>query len=96
MINIHDNVLFLGFSYKPNCQDIRNTKVAFIVKELSEKGYSIDCYDPLVNADDVYNEYGIKLITSFPMNFIMLSLLLWLTMTALSLLFVITEKKILK
>ncbi len=66
MINIYDNVLFLGFSYKPNCQDIRNTKVAFIVKELSEKGYSIDCYDPLVNADDVFNEYGIKLINELP------------------------------
>lgn len=66
MINPHDNVLFLGFSYKPNCQDIRNTKVAFIAKKLIEKGYSIDCYDPLVNAADVFNEYGIKLIKKLP------------------------------
>ena len=66
MINPHDNVLFLGFSYKPNCQDIRNTKVAFIAKNLIEKGYSIDCYDPLVNAAEVFNEYGIKLIKKLP------------------------------
>ncbi|MBV3402408.1 hypothetical protein KSW85_11440 [Prevotella copri] len=39
----------IGFAYKKNSADIRNTKVANIVKELKIHGYKVDVYDPLVN-----------------------------------------------
>ncbi len=56
-------VLILGFSFKPNSDDIRNTKVADLYKNLVEAGYKVTIYDPLVNAEEVKAEYGIHLAT---------------------------------
>lgn len=55
-------VLLLGFSYKPNTNDIRNTKVANVVKWLQNKCH-VDCFDPLVDIKNAYNFYGITLTT---------------------------------
>ena len=52
-------LLILGFSFKPDSDDIRNTKVANLYTELRSMGYAIKIYDPLVNADKVEKEYGI-------------------------------------
>ncbi len=54
-------ILILGFSFKENCTDIRNTKVYDIVKTLGEYDLSIDIYDPWVNLEDVKREYGIDM-----------------------------------
>lgn len=56
------NILLLGFSYKPNTNDIRNTKVADVVKRLQGK-CNLDCYDPLVDSKLVFSSYGISLCT---------------------------------
>lgn len=56
------NILLLGFSYKPNTNDIRNTKVADVVKNLQGK-CNIDCYDPLVDTQIVRSSYGFSLCT---------------------------------
>lgn len=56
------NILLLGFSYKPNTNDIRNTKVADVVKMLQGK-CNLDCYDPLVDPNLVFSSYGISLCT---------------------------------
>ncbi|TDS65026.1 nucleotide sugar dehydrogenase [Myroides indicus] len=56
-------VLLLGFSFKENCPDTRNTKVAKIYKELSSYGIEVDVYDPWVNPVEVKEEYGIEIIT---------------------------------
>lgn len=53
-------VLILGFSFKENCTDIRNTKVYDIVKTLGEYDLSIDIYDPWVDLEEVEREYGIR------------------------------------
>lgn len=45
----NEKKLIIGFAYKKNSADIRNTKVANIVKELKIHGYKVDVYDPLVN-----------------------------------------------
>lgn len=58
-------ILLLGFAYKTNSCDIRNTKVSVVLNELKSKGFYADCFDPLVNIDEVYKEYGLSLLSSF-------------------------------
>ena len=42
------DVLILGFTFKENCDDIRNSKVLDIETKLTDYGYNIDIYDPLL------------------------------------------------
>jgi UDP-N-acetyl-D-galactosamine dehydrogenase len=58
------NVLILGFSYKPNTSDIRNTKISDLLISLKQRFGFVDCYDPLVDYIMVEKEYSIKLIDS--------------------------------
>ncbi|MBE9600331.1 nucleotide sugar dehydrogenase [Pedobacter sp. MC2016-24] len=53
--------LILGFAFKENCPDIRNTRVIDIYAELQQYGMDVHVYDPWANADEVEQEYGIKL-----------------------------------
>lgn len=55
-------VLILGFTFKENCPDTRNTKVIDIVKELHAFQIHVDIYDPVANAHEVQEEYGLTLI----------------------------------
>ncbi|MDA9347791.1 nucleotide sugar dehydrogenase [Porticoccaceae bacterium] len=57
------SVLLMGFSFKENCSDIRNTKVYDLYIGLKEFGLTVDIYDPLVAADQIRKEYGIRVIT---------------------------------
>jgi UDP-N-acetyl-D-galactosamine dehydrogenase len=52
-------VLIMGFAFKENCPDLRNTKVVDIVTELREYGVEVDVYDPWVSKEDARHEYGI-------------------------------------
>ena len=54
-------VLVMGFTYKENVSDIRNTRVADIVHELASYNVSVDVIDTKADADEVMEEYGIKL-----------------------------------
>jgi UDP-N-acetyl-D-galactosamine dehydrogenase len=56
------NILIMGFSFKENCPDVRNTRVITVIEDLSDRGCSIDVFDPCVNRLEVYKEYGINLI----------------------------------
>ena len=56
-------VLILGITFKENCPDVRNTKVADIYHELTDFGIAVDVYDPWAFADEVKEEYGIQLIS---------------------------------
>jgi UDP-N-acetyl-D-galactosamine dehydrogenase len=55
-------VLVLGLTFKENCPDVRNTKVADVVKELESFGCNVDVHDPWANPADAEHEYGITLI----------------------------------
>lgn len=55
-------VLILGFAFKENCPDIRNTRVIDIYKELKSFSVEVDVYDPWANAQQVKTEYGFDLI----------------------------------
>jgi UDP-N-acetyl-D-glucosamine/UDP-N-acetyl-D-galactosamine dehydrogenase len=54
-------VLLLGFTFKENCPDIRNTRVLDIYNELRSHGALVSIYDPWANPDAVYNAYQITL-----------------------------------
>lgn len=52
-------ILLLGFTFKENCPDIRNTKVSDIYRSLRVYTPFIRIYDPWVKADDAAREYGL-------------------------------------
>ena len=54
-------VLVLGLTFKENCPDIRNSKVADIVRELADYGCAVSVHDPLADAAAARHEYGIDL-----------------------------------
>jgi UDP-N-acetyl-D-galactosamine dehydrogenase len=54
-------ILILGFAFKENCPDIRNTRVIDIYRELQDFGFELDVFDPWANKDDVLSTYGISL-----------------------------------
>lgn len=53
-------VAILGFTFKENCPDTRNTKVIDIVKELKEYGITPVIADPCADADEAKREYGLE------------------------------------
>jgi UDP-N-acetyl-D-galactosamine dehydrogenase len=54
-------VIVLGLTFKENCPDLRNSKVADVVKELQEFGCEVTVHDPLADPGDAVLEYGITL-----------------------------------
>ncbi|WDD99490.1 Vi polysaccharide biosynthesis UDP-N-acetylglucosamine C-6 dehydrogenase TviB [Thalassomonas actiniarum] len=54
-------VLILGFTFKENCPDVRNTRVIDIVDELKDYSARVDIHDPWADADIVKHEYGIEM-----------------------------------
>ena len=55
-------ILILGVTFKENCPDIRNSKVADVYNELKEFGLEVDAYDYEADTEEVNQEYGIHLI----------------------------------
>ena len=55
-------ILILGVTFKENCPDIRNSKVADVYHELKEFGLEVDAYDYEANPAEVKQEYGIHLL----------------------------------
>ncbi|MCL1915706.1 MAG: nucleotide sugar dehydrogenase [Desulfovibrionaceae bacterium] len=55
----------LGFTFKENVPDIRNTRVVDIVRELEGHGACVWVHDPLADPSESLTEYGLKL---FPLN----------------------------
>ena len=51
----------IGLTFKENCPDLRNSKVADIVFELQSYGVDVRVYDPVASSDEAMHEYGIKL-----------------------------------
>ena len=59
-------ILILGFSFKENCPDIRNTKVVDIYTTLREYTSNITVYDPWVSSDHARAEYGVEVQNTLP------------------------------
>jgi len=54
-------VLIMGFTFKENVPDTRNTKVIDIVRELYEYGIDVNITDPVADKDETFKEYGIEI-----------------------------------
>ncbi|MBK9212386.1 MAG: nucleotide sugar dehydrogenase [Saprospiraceae bacterium] len=58
----HCKVLVLGITFKENVSDIRNSKVANLVKALQNYSLQVDIYDPNVDHAEVKHEYGLSMV----------------------------------
>ena len=56
-------VLMLGFTFKENCPDVRNTRIIDVYHELQSYNIQVDVFDPWANPIEVWEEYNIKLKT---------------------------------
>ena len=59
---VNASILIMGLTFKENCPDLRNTKVADIIAELRSYSVSIDVYDPWVIPEDAQHEYGVTTV----------------------------------
>ncbi|MDB5031634.1 nucleotide sugar dehydrogenase [Mucilaginibacter sp.] len=66
-INVwQSSILIMGFTFKENCPDIRNTKVVDIVKEFQSYNADIEVYDPWANCEQVHLEYNLDCNNTLP------------------------------
>ncbi|MEQ2976851.1 nucleotide sugar dehydrogenase [Butyricimonas faecihominis] len=56
------DILILGFTFKENCPDVRNTKVIDIIKGLNEYSLNITIYDPWANPLTAKHEYDLNVV----------------------------------
>lgn len=59
-------ILVLGFTFKENCNDTRNTKVFDLVQSLKNYNALVDVYDPVIDRQEVSNEYGLDCLETLP------------------------------
>ena len=55
------NVVILGLTFKEDCPDLRNSKVADIITELREYHCNIIVHDPIAESSEAIEEYGVEL-----------------------------------
>jgi UDP-N-acetyl-D-galactosamine dehydrogenase len=55
-------IAILGFAFKENVPDCRNTRVVDICQELQDFGAHVEVHDPVADPEDVMHEYGIRLV----------------------------------
>ncbi len=57
----NSKILVLGFTFKENCPDVRNTKVIDIIEELNDYGIEVKTYDPWASQEEVKHEYNVTI-----------------------------------
>ena len=57
-------ILILGFTFKENCPDVRNTKVIDVVNTFKDFDLKVEVFDPCANPSEVKHEYGIEIINN--------------------------------
>jgi UDP-N-acetyl-D-galactosamine dehydrogenase len=62
-------VLVMGATFKENVEDIRNSKVADVVKELLSYGVNVEVTDPKANSGELKDEYGFELVPEIGKNY---------------------------
>lgn len=59
-------IIIMGFTFKENCPDVRNTRVIDIYHALQEYNANITVYDPWASPEKVKHEYGIDIVNELP------------------------------
>lgn len=65
----HAKVLIMGATFKENVSDIRNSKVADLVKELESFSLQVDVTDPFASSEELQHEYGFSLAEQIADNY---------------------------
>jgi UDP-N-acetyl-D-galactosamine dehydrogenase len=60
------DILIMGFTFKENCPDVRNTKVIDIYNECKKFGMNVTIVDPWAEPSEVYKEYQIQTLKQIP------------------------------
>ncbi len=63
---LDSNILILGFTFKENCPDVRNTRVIDIVETLNDYSANVTIFDPWVNPEIAKHEYGVEVHNKLP------------------------------
>lgn len=63
---IDSNILILGFTFKENCPDVRNTRVIDIINEFKTYDTNLTVVDPWANSNEVFEEYRILNFNKIP------------------------------
>ena len=66
---VHSRVLVMGATFKENVSDVRNSKVADIIKELKDFSVAVDVVDPHADSHELQEEYGFSLIKEPAKNY---------------------------
>ncbi|XHR97977.1 nucleotide sugar dehydrogenase [Mucilaginibacter sp. UC70_90] len=61
----NSKILVLGFTFKENCPDVRNTRVIDIIKGFDGFDAACEIYDPWADPDEVKREYGISTLKNY-------------------------------
>lgn len=64
---LNSKILVLGFTFKENCPDVRNTKVIDIVHTLQEYHANVTIHDPWANPAIAKQEYGVEVLNTLPL-----------------------------
>ena len=59
-------ILVLGLTFKENCPDLRNTRVVELVREFESFGAVVDVFDPWADAEQAWQEYGLRPLAGAP------------------------------
>lgn len=63
---LHSDLIVMGFTFKENCPDVRNTRVIDIYKALQDYNVNVTIFDPWANPAAVEREYGIQIVNALP------------------------------
>lgn len=65
-ISVISKVLIMGFTFKENCSDFRNTKIIDLVQELEKNNIVVDIYDPIVDVNSVIHYHNVNISNDKP------------------------------
>lgn len=65
---VSSRILILGLTFKEDCPDLRNSKVAGVIRRLEEYNATIEVWDPWVSAEDAQHEFGLDVERCAPPN----------------------------
>lgn len=63
---LDSELLLLGFTFKENCPDVRNTKIIDVVQALESYGVKVQIYDPWADSSEVKHEYNLTISNELP------------------------------
>ena len=66
---VDSRILVMGFTFKENCTDVRNSKVNDTVSLFRAHNALVDVYDPWVKSEDIMHEYGVSTVAKIEEEF---------------------------